>query len=155
LNGAHLYPQTGRTANQITTLNEVNVLSPRVGANPPAYADPADTSASLDERARAYLHTNCANCHQPQGPTTVALDLRHDTALAQAGVCDVSPTAGDLGITDARVVAPGESARSVLLARMARRDANAMPPLASNVRDTAGEALIEAWINSLTAATCP
>jgi uncharacterized repeat protein (TIGR03806 family) len=155
LNGAHLYPQTGRTANQITTLNEVNVLSPRVGANPPAYADPADTSASLDERARAYLHTNCANCHQPQGPTTVALDLRHDTALAQAGVCDVSPTAGDLGITDARIVAPGESARSVLLARMARRDANAMPPLASNVRDTAGEALIEAWINSLTAASCP
>jgi len=42
----------------------------------------------------------------------------------------------------------------VLLARMARRDANAMPPVASNLRDTAGEQLIGAWIDSLTAASC-
>ena len=154
LNGAHTYPQTGRTANQITTLNAINVLSPPVGANPPAYADPADTSRSLTERARAYLHANCANCHRPQGPTPVAMDLRHDTALAQTGACDVEPTAGDLGIADARIIAPGDAARSVLLARMSRRDANAMPPIASNLRDTAGEALIGAWIDSLTAASC-
>jgi uncharacterized repeat protein (TIGR03806 family) len=154
LNGSHTYPQTGRTANQITTLNAISLLSPPVGANPAAYADPADTSHSLTERARAYLHTNCANCHRPQGPTPVALDLRHDTALAQAGACDVAPTAGDLGIADARIIAPGDDDRSVLLARMSRRDANAMPPIASNLRDATGEALISAWIESLTAASC-
>ena len=71
----------GRTANQITTLNAVNVLSPPVAANPPAYADPADTTRSLNDRARAYLHTNCANCHRPQGGTPVNIDLRHGTAL--------------------------------------------------------------------------
>ena len=151
-NGEHLYPQTGRTANQITTLNAVNVLSPPVGANPPAYADPADTSRSLTERARSYLHTNCANCHRPQGGTPVAIDLRDSTPLAQTGACNVAPTAGDLGIVDARIIAPGASARSVLLARMARRgDAYQMPPIASTVRDTAGEQVIAAWIDSLTA----
>jgi hypothetical protein len=153
-NGTLTYPQTGRNANQITTLNAVNVLSPAVAANPPAYANPTDTTRTLTERARSYLHTNCANCHRPQGPTPVALDLRHDTALTLTGTCDVAPTAGDLGIANARIIAPGDDARSVLLARMSRRDANAMPPIASNLRDTAGEQLISTWIDSLTAASC-
>jgi uncharacterized repeat protein (TIGR03806 family) len=154
LNGSLTYAQTGRNANQITTLNAVNVLSPRVGANPPAYADPADTSRSLTERARAYLHTNCANCHRPGGPTPVTLDLRHDTALSQTGACNVAPTAGDLGIASALIIAPGDGERSVLLARMSRRDAFGMPPVASNVVDAAGVQLIGAWIDSLTAASC-
>jgi uncharacterized repeat protein (TIGR03806 family) len=154
LNGPLTYAQTGRNANQITTLNAVNVLSPPVAANPPAYANPTDTTRTLTERARSYLHTNCANCHRSQGPTPVALDLRHDTALSQTGTCDVAPATGDLGIANALIIAPGESARSVLFARMSRRDANAMPPVASNLRDTEGEQLISAWIDSLTAASC-
>ena len=154
LNGTHTYPQTGRNANQITTLNTVNVLSPPVAANPPAYANPADMNRTLTERARAYLHTNCANCHRPQGPTPVAIDLRHNTALSQTGACDVAPTAGDLGIVNARIIAPGDDARSVLLARMARRDASGMPPVASNIVDAAGAQLIGAWIDSLTPASC-
>jgi len=154
LNRDHVYPQTGRTANQITTMNAINVLSPPIAPNPPAYADPADTTRSLNDRARAYLHTNCANCHRPQGPTTTALDLRHDTPLSQTAACDVVPTAGNLGIANARIIAPGDDVRSVLLARMSVRDANAMPPLASNVVDAAGAQLIGAWIDSLTAASC-
>ncbi len=154
LNGSITYPHTGRTANQLTTLNEINVLSPPVAANPPAYANPGDTLQSLTARARAYLHTNCSNCHRPGGPTGVGLDLRHGTALAQTNACDVLPTAGDLDIANARIIAPGDDARSVLLARMARRGADQMPPIASNVRDTAGEMLIGAWIDSLTAASC-
>ena len=154
LNGSLTYAQTGRNANQITTLNAVNVLSPPVAANPPAYANPSDMNRSLPERARAYLHTNCANCHRPQGPTPVDLDLRNDTALLQTGTCDVAPTAGDLGIANARIIAPGDDARSVLLARMSRRDANAMPPVASNVVDAAGVQLIGAWIDSLTPTSC-
>jgi uncharacterized repeat protein (TIGR03806 family) len=155
LNGNHLYPQTGRTANQITTLNAINVLAPPVAANPPAYADPTDMTQSLGNRARAYLHTNCANCHRPGGGTPVSIDLRHSTALAQTGACDVAPTAGDLGIANARIIAPGDDARSVLLARMNRRnDPAMMPPVASNLIDNAGVALISAWIDSLNAASC-
>jgi len=154
LNGTILYPQTGRSANQITTLNAVNVLTPPVGANPPAYASTSDAGETLAARARAYLHVNCSICHRPQGPTPVAMDLRHDTPLPATGTCDMRPTAGDLGIVDARIIAPGDSARSELLARMSRRDANGMPPLASNLPDTDGVALIRAWVDSLDVASC-
>lgn len=152
LNGEHFYPQTDRTANQMATLNAVNILS---APNLSAYADPTDTSRSLTDRARSYLHTNCANCHRPQGGTPVALDLRHSTSLPRTGVCNTLPTVGDLGIANARIIAPGDTARSVLHARMNRRnDPAMMPPIASTVRDTAGEQLIRAWIDSLTAADC-
>ena len=65
----------------------------------------------------------------------VALDLRHGTPLSQTGACNVVPARGDLGVADARIIAPGEDTRSVLLTRMSVRDANAMPPIASNVVD--------------------
>jgi uncharacterized repeat protein (TIGR03806 family) len=154
LNGAHLYPQTGRLSNQIVTLNAIEVLTPPVGAHPPAYAVHTDTQESLDARARAYLHINCSICHRPGGPTPAMMDLRHDTPLPATEACDVVPTLGDLGIPDARIIAPGDSARSELLSRMSRRDAFGMPPLASNLADTEGVALIRAWIDSLTAASC-
>jgi hypothetical protein len=65
----------------------------------------------------------------------------------------VPPTAGDLGLgAGARIIATGNPDASVLLARMNRRDASQMPPLASNVVDTAGVALVRDWIASLT--TC-
>jgi hypothetical protein len=61
------------------------------------------------------------------------------------------PSAGDLGIANALIVAPGEPARSVLLARTGLRDANGMPPLASGLVDLDGVALLEAWIAGIDA----
>jgi len=115
----------------------------------PHFADPTDTSASLDARARAYLHANCSGCHRPGGPTPVSIDFRHVTVLADMGACDVPPSSGDLGIVDARVIAPGAPERSVLIARMSRRDAAAMPPVGSLRIDDAGVALLTDWIAGL------
>jgi len=42
----------------------------------------------------------------------------------------------------------------VLLDRMQRRDAFAMPPITTNLRDTSGEQLLRDWISSLTTASC-
>ena len=154
LNGDHFYPQTGRTANQIATLNAIHVLTPPIGPDPPAYVDPVDASQPLDARARSYLHANCAICHRPSGPTPALMDLRHDRPLAATGACDVPPTLGDLGIPDARIIAPGEPDRSELLSRMSRRDAFGMPPVASLLPDEEGAALIREWIASLTPANC-
>jgi len=154
MNGTLLYPQTGRSSNQIVTLNSVGVLTPPVAGEPPAYAVHSDAGESLDARARAYLHINCSICHRPGGPTPAVMDLRHDTPLSATEACDVVPTLGDLGIADARIIAPGDSARSELLSRMSRRDAFGMPPLASNLADTEGVALVGAWIDSLTPASC-
>jgi len=145
------YPATGRDANQLVTHNTINTLSPPIAA--PAsevpYPDPYGTAGTLAERARSYLHTNCSQCHRFGGPTPVALDLRYSMTFGATATCDVVPTAGDLGIANARLIAPGEPARSVLLARMNRRDANQMPPLASARVDDAGVALVRDWIQSL------
>jgi mono/diheme cytochrome c family protein len=148
------YPQTGRTGHQLFTLNSINTLSPPI-ANPAAetpYPDPTGTTGTLSERARSYLHTNCAQCHRPGGPTTANMDLRYSTALANTNACDATPGLGDLGIANARLIAPGAADRSVIPARMNLRDhPDAMPPNGLGARvDTAGVTLIREWINSLT-----
>ncbi len=113
--------------------------------------DPADTTASLTNRARAYLHTNCSQCHRPNGPTPSAMDFRYTTALNSTNACNVVPEAGDLGIgANARLIAPGSAANSIVVNRANRRDGNAMPPLGSNRVDTDGVALLTQWVNSLT-----
>jgi hypothetical protein len=78
------------------------------------------------------------------------MDFRYSTALADTNACDVAPSLGDLGLSNARLIAPGAAARSVVIARMSRRDANGMPPVGSAQVDTAGAALLTEWVNSLT-----
>lgn len=150
LNRSYLYAGTGRTANQLDTLSHINVLTPQVAsATAVALTDPADTSATLTARARAYLQTNCAQCHQPGGLTPSTMDLRFTTAFAATNTCNQVPSAGDLGLSNARLIAPGNAASSVLIARISRRDAHGMPPLGSTVVDAAGVALLTSWVNSL------
>lgn len=152
LNRTFTYPQTGRSANELFTLNHIALLTPAI-TNPsaqPVLPDPTDTTATLANRARAYLHTNCSQCHRPSGPTPSTMDLRYTTALASTNACNASPQAGDLGIgANARLIAPGSAANSIVVNRMNRRDQNAMPPIGSNRVDMAGVALITQWVNSL------
>jgi uncharacterized repeat protein (TIGR03806 family) len=152
LNRNHTYPQTGRTANQLLTLNSIGMLTPPI-VDPqaqPTMPDPADTGAPLANRARAYLHTNCAQCHRPGGPTSVNLDLRYTTSFASTNTCNVAPQAGDLGVgANARLIAPGSAANSILINRVNRRDGNGMPPLGSTQIDSAGVTLLTQWVNGL------
>jgi uncharacterized repeat protein (TIGR03806 family) len=152
LNGDLRYPQTGRTANQVVTLNAIGAVSPAIPGTPaglPRLPDPMGAAGTLGDRARAYLHTNCAPCHRPGGPTPTNLDLRYDTPLAAGNACDAPPQQGDLGIAGARIVAPGAPARSVLLERVRRLDASRMPPLGSTVVDEAGVRLLGEWMAQL------
>jgi uncharacterized repeat protein (TIGR03806 family) len=151
LNHDFLYASTGRTANELRTLDHIVMFPTPLGdpAAQPKMPDPFDATAPLGDRARAYLHTNCSHCHRPNGPTPVSMDFRYSTALSNTAACDVPPTAGDFGLTNARIVAPGAPDRSVLVTRVDRRDASQMPPLASTVKDAAGIALLRDWITSL------
>jgi uncharacterized repeat protein (TIGR03806 family) len=152
LNGAITYPATGRSANQLVTLNTIQMFNPVLSSAQlatPALPDPYGTAGTVSERARAYLHTNCSQCHRPGGPTNSTMDLRYSTPLAATNACNATPT-NNLGIANARIVAPGSAASSVLVARANRRDALAMPPISSTVIDTAGVALLTNWVNSLT-----
>jgi uncharacterized repeat protein (TIGR03806 family) len=110
--------------------------------------------APLAARARAYFHANCSHCHRPDAPGGRAdIDFRVDTPDAEVGVCDVNPRAGDLDIPDARLVAPGDVARSIVSARMHTLGSTRMPGLASTRVDDAGVDLIDAWISGLNG--CP
>lgn len=153
LNGTITYASTGRAANQLTTLNSIAVLTPALTtpvAQLPLIPNPNDTSRSVNDRARAYLHTNCANCHRPGGGTPSTMDLRYTTPLNATNACNLPPQAGALGIANAQLIAVGDAARSVVVARTNRRDANAMPPLASTQVDAAGVTLLTGWVNQLT-----
>lgn len=152
LNSDFTYPSTGITDNQVEVFNHIGMFAndlPEPVSGLSSLVDPLDTSNNLSERARSYLHTNCAQCHQPGGATGAGIDLRYSTSLSGTAACNTAPQGGDLGIANASILAPGSASRSVLVARMNRRDSNAMPPLGSTVVDASGVTLISQWINGL------
>ena len=153
LNRDFTYPSTGRTHNQLETLDEIMMFASPLAGTPatlPSMPDPADSDADTGERAREYLHTNCAQCHQPGGPTPVDIDFRYTTLLANTNACDAAPQAGDLGLVNPRIITPGVASRSVMVARVNRRDSQGMPPLASSIVDADGVVLLSDWIDGLT-----
>ncbi|GGY69664.1 hypothetical protein GCM10011613_12510 [Cellvibrio zantedeschiae] len=151
LNSDLLYPATQKTANQLTTLAHIGMFSSPLTSEQKTEKlySLSDTQATSSQKARSYLHTNCANCHQPNGPAPVNIDLRITASLTQMKVCNIAPTAGDLGIVNAKIVAAGDPQKSILLKRMQTTDNTQMPPLAHSVIDTQAVQVVSEWITSL------
>lgn len=153
LNGDAHYPLTGITANQLETLEYIGMFDaplPDTPANLDALPDIADTTFGLEERARAYLHANCAMCHRPDGPGQGPEDFRYFLPTSQIGALNQDPTQGDLGVPGAKLIVPGSPASSIMLLRMQTLDdADRMPPLASAVVDSGGTQLVSDWIESM------
>jgi len=114
----------------------------------PALPDPQG-SAPLSTRARAYLHANCASCHRPQGTGQGPANFLFTASTANMGICNVTPTEGNLGVPGAVLLAPGAPERSLVWLRMRDLANGRMPPLASHVVDAAGSKLIEDWIRGM------
>ena len=152
LNRTLTYPATGRSANQLDTLANVDVLAGFSGDTDSMtrLVDPMDNTAALTDRARSYLHTNCSQCHRPGGTAPTDLDLRFGASLSQTNACEELPNNGDLGLgAGARIIAAGDAASSIMIERMNRRDAHGMPPLGSTIVDAPGVALMTDWVNGL------
>jgi uncharacterized repeat protein (TIGR03806 family) len=133
----------GRVAIQLDTWTHIGLFEEPVPP-PDPLPDPHDTSQPLHLRAAAYLHVNCAGCHQPGGGGVGLMDLRW--GVDPNHFCDARADV-DLGIEDARVVAPGEPERSTLSVRMHSLDPHhRMPPLGTTLVDPDGTALIDQWI---------
>ena len=150
LNRTLLYSRTGITANQLDTWQHIGWFSRNLSGTVRAmqYPEPTNAMATMEARARSYLHSNCSHCHRPDA-SPVTMDLRYATAFPATNTCNALPQSGDLGIADGRLIVPGLPAQSLLHNRMSRRDGYAMPPLASTVVDTAGASLIADWIRNL------
>lgn len=153
LNRPFTYPR-GVTSNQLETLEGLGYFSAPLGgpvASLPRLEAPFG-AGPLALRARAYLHSNCSNCHR-QGAVQGPHDLRYSLSFLQTNTCNVTPTNGTLGIPGALILAPGSPSQSLLSVRMHRLDSSRMPPLGSSIVDAVGVALVDQWITSLT--MCP
>lgn len=156
LNGDYVYPSTNRIANQLKTFEHIGLFDKPLGKPVDqllAYPDPYGTAGTAETRARAYLHSNCSNCHRPKGGGRGNMDLRFGTAFVDTKSCNVTPEAGDIGVKDAKLLVPGNPALSLLSVRPHSPAANRMPPLASTVVDNPGVKVIDDWIKSV--AACP
>ncbi|MCP5545466.1 MAG: PQQ-dependent sugar dehydrogenase [Akkermansiaceae bacterium] len=152
LNRDQFYPATGRTANELHTFNSLGMfadpLSTAEIAASPKSASSQDTGAPLEVRARSYLDSNCAYCHQPGG-VRANFDARFTTPLFESGMLFgrlVEPLTGGREA----VVVPGSTATSVAYLRAhSAGQSYSMPPLAKQFVDGAGTAVLAEWIGSL------
>ncbi len=148
--GAQLARTLDDGSDQLDRLVALGVLDRRPDVAP---LPTVDAGASLDELARTYLDVNCSQCHREDGTGgRASLDLRRQLPLVDTGLCE-APRAGELGLEDARIVAPGDPARSVLSSRLHATADGRMPPLATAIVDEGSAVTIDAWIESL--ASCP
>jgi uncharacterized repeat protein (TIGR03806 family) len=155
LNGDYVYPATNRISNQLKTLDHIGMFDKPLGKPVEqviAYPDPYG-NAPVEQRARAYLHANCANCHRPKGTGLGNMDLRFGTPFLDTKTCNVDPEQGDIGVAGAKLLVPGMPALSVLALRPHSPAANRMPPLASSIVDAPGVKVLDDWIKSV--AACP
>jgi mono/diheme cytochrome c family protein len=151
LNGRNRYPSTGRTANQLATLEHIGMFESGLPASPPelqALASLEDTHQALSRRARSYLHANCSGCHRPNGPTQASIDLRFQTAINEMGICGITPGLGDLGVTGSKLLSPGDPNTSIISLRMHALNINRMPPLGTAIEDLLGTGVVDEWIRS-------
>ncbi len=159
MNRSIFYPDTGRTANQLSTYDAIGLfvrpltLAPSALDSLEPLAVSGQVPADPQAQARSYLHVNCAQCHRPGGPTPVDMDLRYATELVAMNICNQPVSHSTLGISGVRRLVPGEADKSMLLQRVMRRDAHGMPPLGSHIPDSFGVSLLRDWITGLSA--CP
>ncbi len=111
--------------------------------------NPYDVSAALGERARSYLDVNCSTCHRFGGGGSALFDVRKELSPDKLNLIDAKPNLGGFGLTDAKLVCPGDPNSSVLLYRISKLGRGRMPHIGSDVVDTNGLALIRAWITNL------
>ncbi len=140
------------TENQIDKFKRFGFFN-QLPAKIDVYANPYDEQASIDDRARSYLDLNCAHCHRRGGGGTAPFELTSRVDVKQLNLIDAMPTQGTFNIPDARVVAPGDPCRSVLLYRMAKAGRGHMPQFGPTLVDDQGITIIHDWIASLPTTT--
>lgn len=108
-----------------------------------------DNTADLNARARAWLHVNCASCHVEAGGGNAQMNLSLGIPDDKMNIIDIKPVHQNFSLPDARLVAPGDPERSVLIHRISIRGPGQMPPLATARIDQDAVAMMREWVKSL------
>ena len=144
---------SGKRVNQLAHMQTLGVLDgvPAELTSIQTVADWQDTAAPLENRAKAYLDSNCAHCHNPGGfASNSGLFLEYWRPVNTAyGICK-SPVAAGSGSGGLKYdIVPGAAAESIMAYRMNSNDADVrMPEIGRSVIHEEGVALIREWINS-------
>lgn len=128
------------------------------GGDPAAlgrYFRPGESGADLEDRVRSYLAVNCGYCHRPDSGIAESWDGRGHLGIDAMRLLNTEPQSESYHAPGAVLVKPGDLAKSEIWNRLQARDAigggtfngySQMPPLATNVVDEAGVALLTEWI---------
>ncbi|MFZ9000800.1 MAG: hypothetical protein ACO20H_05825 [Bacteriovoracaceae bacterium] len=139
--------------NQIIRFKKLGLMAENI--NPPTEAFPIwnePQTGDLEARAKAYLHTNCAHCHSPDGPaanTGLYLEYKRKNSRKR-GFCKtpVAPGIGSGGRPFA--IFPGKPKESILTFRVrSRKLAIMMPEIGRDLTHKEGVDLVGKWIESL------
>jgi len=159
LNHSLTYAGTGNSANQVTTYEAIGLMN-TVDQSLKSLSLSAldDDSVSFETRAKSYLHSNCAHCHQPEVTPIVNMDLRFLTPLQQMNVCNSRPLRDELGHTDPYIIDSAGTytmPNSILIARMETAFSSGvrMPPLATEQVHLQALEVFKNWVNELD--SCP
>lgn len=130
----HVFGYPDRPASVLRTLEHLGMLDmpPSLDSSSPLPA--LNGYETVERRARAYLHANCAFCHGGRAPTD--MDLRLSQKLAGTRACD------------GRRLVPGNPAASSIAQRMRATDTSRMPPVGSSLPHDAAITVIEDFIRS-------
>ena len=139
----------GFTGNQLTTLQQQGYFTSNPGSPNllPRHLRPNETAYSLEARVRSYLAVNCSYCHKAGGTAPGSWDGRPQLTLGQTLL--VNGNAVNSGSDPLnKLVVPGDTTHSIVLHRMATTGGfTRMPPIGSNVIDSANVTLLTNWIN--------
>ncbi|CAN5430081.1 hypothetical protein BH20VER3_BH20VER3_21520 [soil metagenome] len=138
LNGELTYPSTGRTDNQLRTLNHLGMLNPSLNeADISSYlrsVPVTDSTVPIQLRMRSWIDSNCSQCHRPEG-FCPSYDARFYTPLPNQNLINTFVRFRDLE-------------GSELYQRDNALDATKMPPLAKNLVHEAAMTVLRQWIAS-------
>ena len=165
--GSTLGPETAQMNRMLNGVDQIKKftdmgLFESAPATKTAYVSPTGDAGTTEQKARSYLHANCAFCHRPDG-LYKNFDLRYDVTLKDSKTCNVAGIKGSYDMngvlttdnTAQKLLIPGNAKDSLLWERMNQADPDngRMPQIGSYAIDAKAQALVLQWINSL--ASCP
>ncbi len=150
MNRDHNY--NGVIANQLDTLNHIGMFSkalPKPSNDLPKLIDYKNEKESLEDRARAYLHSNCSHCHIKWGGGNAEFKLVVGLPLKETGILNVAPAHGNFNINGGKLLVPGHPEKSILLERMKITTLGRMPHISSLVVDEQAVKIVHDWIKEM------
>lgn len=112
----------------------------------------ANSPEDVHLRVRAYLEVNCMHCHNPAGNAQnsgLSLDSFNEPMDEGHGICKPPIAAGIAANVGNYDIQPGDSAQSILAARVASvQPGIRMPPISRTVTQTEFVNLVTPWIDS-------